>query len=49
MYRCPEDGEWVGYNAAICLSAEVAGIVVIDDNEDDADGASTDVKGKAPL
>jgi hypothetical protein len=49
MYRCPKDGEWAGYNAAIHLSAEVVGIIVIDDDEDDAGGVSADVKGKAPL
>jgi hypothetical protein len=44
MYRRPDDGEWAGYNAVVCLSAAEAGIVVIDDG-----GASADVKGKAPL
>jgi hypothetical protein len=47
MYRCPDDGEWVGYNTVVHLSAAVASIVIID--EDTNGGASTDVKGKVPL
>jgi hypothetical protein len=49
MYRCLDDGEWAGYNAAICLLAATAGIIVIDDDEDADGGANDDVKGKAPL
>jgi hypothetical protein len=49
MYRCPDDGEWAGYNAAIHLSALAAGIIIIDDDEDADGGACADVKGKAPL
>jgi hypothetical protein len=49
MYRRPDDGEWVGYNAVVHLSEAVAGIVVIDDDKGADGGASADVKGKAPL
>jgi hypothetical protein len=40
-------GRRVGRVQCRCLSAAASGIVVID--EDDADGVSADVKGKAPL
>jgi hypothetical protein len=49
MYRRPNDGEWVGYNAVVHLSETAAGIIVIDDDKGADGGSSTDVKGKAPL
>jgi hypothetical protein len=49
MYRRPDDRESAGYNTVGHLSAAEAGIIVIDDDEDDVGGTSTDVKGKAPL
>jgi hypothetical protein len=49
MYRRPDDGEWAGYNITVHLSAAEAGIVVIDNDEDDDGCASADAKGEAPL
>jgi hypothetical protein len=49
----PNNGEWAGYNTAVCISVAKTGIIVIDNNikEDDVMilYASASVKGSATL